>query len=109
MSQFTRLPNLPVCVRSSTAMMSRSPRALSALTRFDPMKPAAPVTTMCTLLVLFRKFCAFAHDEWHARRHRAKQLVTDGGSSSGDLVDRQAFTPQHDVGANAGAGNRREI
>jgi hypothetical protein len=31
--------------RLSTAMMSVTPRSLSALTRFAPMKPQAPVTT----------------------------------------------------------------
>ena len=31
-------------VRSSTTMMSSRPRAFSALTRFEPMKPAPPVT-----------------------------------------------------------------
>ena len=35
--------------RLSTAMMRVSPRALSAWTRLEPMKPAAPVTTMYTV------------------------------------------------------------
>jgi hypothetical protein len=48
---------------------------------------------MYTLLVLFQEVPAFADDERNARRHAAKQLVTDRRSSDGDLVDRQAFTP----------------
>src|SRR3989454_12803390 len=44
-SQVARLRNLSLRSRSSTARIWVSPRALSARTRFEPMNPAAPVTT----------------------------------------------------------------
>src|SRR5258708_12714106 len=43
-SQAARFRNLSLRSRSSTARIRVSPRAFSARTRFDPMKPAAPVT-----------------------------------------------------------------
>src|SRR5688500_5308106 len=43
-SRSRRFATLSERARLSTAMMSRSPRSLSARTRLDPMKPAAPVT-----------------------------------------------------------------
>src|SRR5688572_7128902 len=43
-SRSRRFATLSERTRLSTAMMSRSPRSLSARTRLEPMKPAAPVT-----------------------------------------------------------------
>src|SRR6187551_351741 len=54
MSESTRFTNLSPCFRSSTASTSCSPRSLNALTRFEPMKPAAPVTTIYMLSSAFR-------------------------------------------------------
>src|SRR5689334_24608876 len=46
MRQSTRLRNFSPRLKLSTARMSSSPRWLSALTMLQPMKPAAPVTTI---------------------------------------------------------------
>src|SRR3954468_12997244 len=53
MSESTRLTNLSPSFRSSTASTSCSPRSLSALMRFEPMKPAAPVTAIYILWSTF--------------------------------------------------------
>src|SRR4029077_5670894 len=95
MSQSARLRNLSAWVMLSTAMMSASPRAFSPLTRFDPMKPAAPVTTMYTIhpfsvhsaapllhcgtpgtdVSCGVRTCA-AHGERYTRRDGAQQFVS---------------------------------
>src|SRR5438034_2057749 len=101
MSQSTRLRNLSASVRSSTARMRDSPRAFNALTRFEPMKPAAPVTTVYTifLLELDIDFAHLGRHERHAWRDRGKQLITDGARRGRDVVDRQSFAPEHDRAA----------
>src|SRR5690349_10815486 len=91
----TMLRNLSARVRLSTAMMSVSPRALSARTRFDPMKPAAPVTTMYieydpSLLQFEVDAADLAHDVRDARRDGAQQFVADGQCGVGDVIDGQA-------------------
>src|SRR6476661_8478683 len=106
MLQSTRFLNLSPRVRSSTAMMSVSPRAFRPFTRLDPMNPAAPVTTTYKRLLLGRtrpsgRACGFADFEAHARRDGAQKLVADGAGCIGHFVHRQAFAPQHDVAADA--------
>src|ERR1700686_3591579 len=95
-SQSTRLRNLSACCRLSTAMIWLSPRALSALIRFEPMKPAAPVTTIYKRFPL--KLDVDAADlgghERNAGRHRAEQLISDGAGRGRDVVDRKPFAPQ---------------
>src|SRR5579862_8571137 len=102
MRQPTRLRNLSPCARLSTAMMSVSPRAFSPLTMFEPMNPAAPVTTTYTIdppcpAIRFSARTVRVHGERHARRDRAQQLVPNGIRGIRDLVDRQSLSPQHHV------------
>src|SRR6266540_3028933 len=98
MSQSTRLRNLSASVRSSTARMRDSPRAFNALTRFEPMKPAAPVTTVYTVRVLklYIDSADFGRHERHAWRDGGKQLIADGARRGCDVVDRQSLAPEHD-------------
>src|SRR5208282_6036391 len=106
-----RLRNLRSAVSSSTARIRVSPRALSPLMRFDPMNPAAPVTTvyMICLSEFDVDFADLGGHERHPRGHRAQQLIADGARRGGDVVDRQAFSPEHHRAADGGLGNLGEI
>src|SRR5690348_710683 len=107
MSQSARLRNLSPRVRLSTAITLSFPRALRARTRFDPMNPAAPVTTMYIAsplmccgsparalpgaLELEVEPADVARHHRHARRQRAQELVAHGGGGGSHFVDRQAL------------------
>src|SRR6185312_15320771 len=109
-SQSARLRNLSACCRLSTAMMWFSPRALSALIRFEPMKPAAPVTMIYkrfpdSVLEVDVDAADLGRDERHARRHRTEKLVTDGAGRRGNIVDRKSLAPEHRRAADNGLGH----
>src|SRR6478672_974870 len=76
MVQSTRLRNLSPFLRLSTATMSSSPRWLSALIRLEPMKPAAPVTTIILQASLSREQLFGVHDRGaELADHDAGRLV----------------------------------
>src|SRR6059058_3205893 len=121
MSQSARLRNLSSSDKSSTARICVSPRALSALTRFDPMKPAAPVTTMYTS---HSEFCRCAGDErlqldiesaelrddkWNARSDCTQQFVANRAYRRSHVIDRQSRAPQNDGAADGGLRHIRQV
>src|SRR6516162_5633300 len=94
------------------------PRSLSPRTRLDPMKPAAPVTTMNTTRAPSGPIRALefqvhqadvAQDHPHARRERAQELVADRRGRARDVVDGQALAPKHRRAADARLGHVREV
>src|ERR1700687_4851553 len=111
MSQSARLRNLALAVRLSTASMRVSPRALSALTRFEPMNPAAPVTTVYidSSSELDVDFADFRGQERHPRRNGAEKLIANSARRGGDVIDGQAFTPKHNRAADRGFGYLGQI
>src|SRR5881397_2733523 len=97
-----RFKNLSAAAKLSTARMRVSPRSFRALTKFDPMKPAAPVTTVYTVVLSLDFDVDLTHvrgDERNARSHGAQQLVADGARRCRHVVDRQPFAPEHDRAA----------
>src|SRR5512141_503447 len=79
MSASTRLTNLSPSFKSSTAITSCSPRSLNALTIFDPMKPAAPVTTiyMRASAFLCKKFVRQCNRSAELAYHYTRGAVCD--------------------------------
>ena len=55
-------------VDRSSMMVTRSPRAINASARCDPMKPAPPVIRY--FIVLGVEVCV-AHSKWHVRQIRS--------------------------------------
>src|SRR5678815_80642 len=110
-SQSTRLRNLSACCRLSTAMIRLSPRALSALIRFEPMKPAAPVTMIYkrSPLELYVDAADLGGHERHAGGHCAKKLVADGVCCGRHVIDRKSFAPKHRGAADPGLGHVGQI
>src|SRR4249920_3460839 len=81
MLQSTRLRNLSPRVRLSTATMSVSPRAFSALTRLEPIKPAAPVTMIMRMSI---------HEQLVGLHH--------GGAEPADDDPGRTIRPAHRIG-----------
>src|ERR1700731_2988972 len=76
MSQPKRFLTLSACCRLSTAMMSVMPCRLSASTSFEPMNPAAPVTTLY-ISVFFDLFVVSGHGSPQLADHDAGGAVGD--------------------------------
>src|SRR5450631_1214694 len=84
--------------------MRVSPRALSPFTRFEPMNPAAPVTTVYTLtprkmpetgaLKFDIDFTDVRADAPYSRCHGTQQLIAHRARRGSDIVHRQALPPQ---------------
>src|SRR5690242_19014375 len=89
-SQPARFLNLSPRSRSSTARIRVSPRAFTARTRFDPMKPAAPVTTTYTIFLLRPRERVAQLFRLHDRRPELEDL-----DSSRHVGDPHRFLERH--------------
>src|SRR4029079_2675306 len=88
-----------------------SPRTLSALIRFEPMKPAAPVTMIYkrSPLKLYVDAADLGGHERHAGSHSAKKFIADGARRGGDVIDRKPFAPKYRRTADSSLGHVRQI